>query len=57
MMRALPATSLQEIAAQHGLQGTSYNAVSQAFEAAKAQAKPDDLIYIGGSTFVVAEAV
>jgi dihydrofolate synthase / folylpolyglutamate synthase len=57
MMRALPATSLQDIAAQHGLQGTSYNAVSQAFEAAKAQAKPDDLIYIGGSTFVVAEAV
>ena len=56
-MRAQPATSLQEIAAQHGLQGTSYNAVSQAFEAAKAQAKPDDLIYIGGSTFVVAEAV
>ena len=57
MMRALPATSLQDIAAQHGLQGTSYNAVSQAFEAAKAQAKPDDLIYIGGSTFVVAEVV
>jgi dihydrofolate synthase/folylpolyglutamate synthase len=57
MMRALPATSLQEIAGQYGLQGISYNSVNQAFEAAKAQAQPEDLIYIGGSTFVVAEVV
>jgi dihydrofolate synthase/folylpolyglutamate synthase len=57
MMRALPVTSLQEIAGQYGLQGISYNSVNQAFEAAKAQAQPEDLIYIGGSTFVVAEVV
>ncbi|WP_068596321.1 bifunctional folylpolyglutamate synthase/dihydrofolate synthase [Vaginella massiliensis] len=34
-----------------------YNSVTEAIDAAKSAAFPDDLIYIGGSTFVVAEAI
>ncbi|MGA0075045.1 MAG: bifunctional folylpolyglutamate synthase/dihydrofolate synthase [Flavobacteriaceae bacterium] len=57
MMRALPATSLRDIAQMHGLNGSAYGSVNQAFEAAKSQADAEDLIYVGGSTFVVAEVV
>jgi dihydrofolate synthase/folylpolyglutamate synthase len=57
MMRALPATSLRDTAQMHGLNGSAYGSVNQAFEAAKSQADAEDLIYVGGSTFVVAEVV
>ena len=57
MMRALPAASLQVMAQLHGLHGSAYSSVNQAFEAAKTQADTEDLIYVGGSTFVVAEVV
>jgi len=39
------------------LKSTSYSTVKEALEAAKTQAKTDDIIYVGGSTFVVAEVV
>jgi dihydrofolate synthase/folylpolyglutamate synthase len=57
MMRALLATSLRDTAQMHGLNGSAYGSVNQAFEAAKSQADAEDLIYVGGSTFVVAEVV
>lgn len=57
MMRALPAASLKDIAQSHGLHGSAYSSVNQAFETAKTQADTEDLIYVGGSTFVVAEVV
>ena len=55
--RALDEKILQKEAAAYGLTGESYPAVSKAFEAAVSDALPADLIFIGGSTFVVAEVV
>lgn len=53
--RAMPAKQLQEKASEHKLEGKAYVSVSEAIEAAKQNATKDDLIFIGGSTFVVAE--
>lgn len=53
--RALPVKDLQETAERHGLNGKAYSSVPSALAAAKKQAGKDDLIYVGGSTFVVAE--
>jgi dihydrofolate synthase/folylpolyglutamate synthase len=53
--RALHAHLLQEQAQNFGLSGESIPNVNQAIQAAKAKATPDDMIFIGGSTFVVAE--
>lgn len=55
--RALPASELQEKAIAKGLKGEAYKSVACAFEAAKKNASGKDLIFIGGSTFVVAEVV
>ena len=41
----------------NGFQGNTYSSVSVALDAAKAKAASKDLIYVGGSTFVVAEIV
>ncbi len=41
----------------YGIHGTSYSSVSKALSAAKNCAALDDLIFVGGSTFVVAEVV
>lgn len=54
--RALDAEELQMKAKVFGLNGNSYPSVSAAIDAAKANSNADDLIFIGGSTFVVAEA-
>ncbi len=40
-----------------GLFGHTYDSVANALRAAKENAKPNDLIFIGGSTFVVAEII
>jgi dihydrofolate synthase/folylpolyglutamate synthase len=53
--RALPAAALQALAVDVGLQGIIVPSVSEAVQKARSQAGPDDLIFIGGSTFVVAE--
>lgn len=53
--RALPAGELKEMANQLGLMGLAYKDVNLALEAAKINAGPEDVIFIGGSTFVVAE--
>jgi dihydrofolate synthase/folylpolyglutamate synthase len=53
--RALPADELASLAAAQGLTGRSYGAVPAAVAAARAAAAPDDVVFIGGSTFVVAE--
>lgn len=55
--RALPASELQEAANAFGLQGHSYKSVNQAVAAARRVAAITDLVYVGGSTFVVAEAI
>jgi dihydrofolate synthase / folylpolyglutamate synthase len=53
--RALPAADLALKAADFGLVGTTYPDVNAAYEAARQAAGPEDIIFIGGSTFVVAE--
>ncbi|MDU0370120.1 bifunctional folylpolyglutamate synthase/dihydrofolate synthase [Hymenobacter endophyticus] len=53
--RALPTKELLEKAAAVGLQGQAYGPVPVAVAAARAAAAPDDVVFIGGSTFVVAE--
>ncbi len=53
--RALPVQDLLARAQAVGLGGVAYSTVSQAVAAAKANAAPDEVIFIGGSTFVVAE--
>jgi len=46
---------LKAKATEYNLIGEIYNSVSIAYQKAKENASPKDLIYIGGSTFVVAE--
>lgn len=53
--RALDAMALAQMAKECGLQGVVIADVNEALQAAKRAAKPNDLIFIGGSTFVVAE--
>ncbi|HAQ38175.1 MAG TPA: dihydrofolate synthase [Saprospirales bacterium] len=56
VIRALPAGQLFDQAKKAGLEGTAdYPSVADAFEAAKNKAEKDDLIFIGGSIFVVGE--
>lgn len=58
--RAMDSKTLQQRAAALGREGTAIgkvgeSSVREAFEAAFAKATSDDLIYIGGSTFIVAD--
>ncbi len=53
--RGLPAEDLQTAAAGFGLKGKSYSSVKEAYHSALADADSADFIYVGGSTFVVAE--
>lgn len=55
--RAKSADELYAEAMQFGLKGDCFESVNSALEAAKRNALEDDLIFIGGSTFVVAEIV
>ena len=53
--RGLEASILAQKATKFGLTGEIYNSVSAAYAKAKQNAQPTDFIYVGGSTFVVAE--
>ncbi|MXV51370.1 bifunctional folylpolyglutamate synthase/dihydrofolate synthase [Pedobacter sp. HMF7647] len=55
--RAKPAIELADEARNFGLTGDAFPTVSEALNAAKQEALAEDLIFIGGSTFVVAEIV
>jgi dihydrofolate synthase/folylpolyglutamate synthase len=55
--RALDEKALMTEAGKYGLVGASYSSVAGALEAARFSADADDMIFIGGSTFVVAEIV
>lgn len=55
VQRALPASKVQEQAQAFGLYGETYPDVVSAFAAAKANATPSDFIFIGGSSFIVAD--
>ena len=55
--RALKQHLLLEKLEDAGLKATAYESVQIALEAAKSKATEQDVIYVGGSTFVVAEVV
>ena len=53
--RALPAVELKNTALSYNLIGEVFTSVSEAYSAALNNASAEDMVYIGGSTFVVAE--
>lgn len=55
--RGMETTKLKELAIKNGLIGRSYSSVKNALRAAKRRAGSSDLIFVGGSIFVVAEVV
>ncbi len=57
ILRGLEASILQVRFAEKEYKGNLYNSVVEALESAKRAAKKEDLIYVGGSTFVVAEII
>lgn len=57
MPRAMPVDQLQALALSYDLHGQGYTSISEAFLAAKAAVKEGELLFIGGSTFVVADVL
>lgn len=57
MPRTLKGVALKDLASKIGLQGEAYPSIHKALEKAKIRAKKEDLIFIGGSTFTVAEVI
>ncbi|HHS94944.1 MAG TPA: bifunctional folylpolyglutamate synthase/dihydrofolate synthase, partial [Phaeodactylibacter sp.] len=55
--RGLDACTLQQKAHKLGMGGECFQSVQAALQAAKKRAEAKDLIYVGGSTFVVAEVI
>jgi dihydrofolate synthase/folylpolyglutamate synthase len=55
--RALDENMLQSEAMNYGLHGTVWPSVRSALDAARSTAGSDDIIFVGGSTFVVAEVI
>lgn len=53
--RGLEAEVLQKAAAAQGRHGKAYSSVKNALKAARRKAQPEDVIYVGGSIFVLAE--
>ena len=55
--RGLDAAVLRDVASKYGLKGMVCNSVTEAYENASDNAIVTDFIYVGGSTFVVAEII
>lgn len=53
--RAIPVEKLVDLAQSFGLNGTMYHSVKEAFNAAKKQAQKEDFIFVGGSSYIVAD--
>ena len=53
----MKAVDLKKKAAKHQLKGKIFPSVMEALKCATNNANPKDLIFVGGSTFVVAEVV
>ena len=53
--RAIPATAVAQKALSHGLQGQPFTTVSDAYRQALADANDDDFIFVGGSSYIVAD--
>ena len=53
--RAMPVEQFTEIARKNGLEGVSFSNVNEAYNAAMKDASTNDTIFVGGSTFIVAD--
>lgn len=53
--RAFPVEKVVEEAAKQGLSGLSFHSVKEAYKAALADSSADDFIFVGGSSYVVAD--
>ena len=57
VLRGMDTEKLKQAFDDYGFKSSVFNSVNEAFKKAKVCAINDDLIYIGGSTFVVAEVI
>lgn len=55
--RGMDAEQLQKTAEEFNLKGQSYSSVDRAFSSAFNNARPRDMVFVGGSTYVVAEVI
>lgn len=55
--RARSAESLLALGDANGLDGRAFGSVKEACETARKESAPDDFVFVGGSNFVVAEAL
>lgn len=55
--RGMNPQNLKQIASKYSLEGQTFNTVHDALIQAKKEAQPNDLIFVGGSVFVVAEVI
>ena len=55
--RALPATQLAEMAAKHELKGQVYASTNEAIDAALSHCTGQEIVFVGGSNFIVCEAM
>lgn len=53
--RAIPAEEVRRLALKHHLQGNSYPTVAQAYQQAQHDADEEDFIFVGGSSYIVAD--
>ena len=53
--RAIPVEKLSELALKLGLHGSLYHSVKEAYNAAIENAEKDDFVFVGGSSYVVAD--
>lgn len=53
--RALPEAELQSLANEFGLKGNTYPTVSDAVQTVQKKSLPEDFIFVGGSSFIVAD--
>ena len=53
--RALDSHTVASIARKHGLTGKTYDNVAEAYTQARSEADIDDFIFIGGSSYIVAD--
>jgi dihydrofolate synthase/folylpolyglutamate synthase len=57
VQRALDEKELRSKAAEYDLRGDCYSTVNEALNEARANASDSDLVFVGGSTFIVAEVI
>ncbi len=53
--RAIPVHKVQEIATAHQLEGMTFSNVKDAYQQALSDAHPEDFIFVGGSSYLVAD--